>query len=227
MRGGKLGLMLVFAGVVVAGTASATPTCTNTMILDPDGTGTVLKSQVTTGFCVQTQDKLYGNFNIASLPSNTVIQFNLNPIGNFDYHQISFSGAFTKGTTPAGHTYTWSYEIALAANAIPGTKITELDADFTQTAGGPSVLTDTTNVSGAGTISESKTGANATGNTTVLFGTLVTDMIVTGRLVDKGTISSVTNPIVEELPDVPEPASLLIVGGALAGFGALRRKRKD
>jgi len=223
---GRLGVALVMAGALFAGAASATPTCSTIDNLGPSGQGVFLKSQFTSGFCVLAQDKLFGDFNLGNLPSSLVVLFNLNTIGNMDYHQISFDATYSKGTTSAGRTYNWSYEVAVAPNAVLGTKIVELDADFSQTAGGPSVLTKTTNIAGAGTIQETKTGANSSGTTSILFSGGITDMIVTEKLVDKGTISAVTNTIVEQIP-APEPASLMLLGGALAGLGALRRKRKN
>lgn len=48
--------------------AQATPICTTTIVL-PGGSGTVLDSSIAAGVCVQSEDKLYGNFNLGNLPT--------------------------------------------------------------------------------------------------------------------------------------------------------------
>jgi len=64
-------IALVLVAVALAGSftdVQATPTCTSTIML-PNGNGVELDSALTAGVCVQSQDKLYGNFNLAGLPA--------------------------------------------------------------------------------------------------------------------------------------------------------------
>ncbi len=225
---GKMALAGALAAVAFMGAAVASPTCSTINVLPSNGQSTIQLASFTSGYCVQIHDKLYGNFKLSQLPASTVVMFNLNSIGAKDYYQIAFSGAYSNHSG-AGKTYNWSYEIAVTG-APPGTKIIELDADFSQTAGGPSTLTEDLTPGGVGVINESKTGAFATGTTQYFFSPGTTDLMIAMHLFDKGTVSSVTNTVVQFVPSrnqVPEPLSLSLLGAGLAGLSLMRRKRRS
>lgn len=217
---------IVWAGVVAVGMTAgawATPSCTSTT--DETGGGAVLKASVTAGACFKIDNVVYGNFNVAALPSATVLIFNSNVIGGIDHVQLSFGGNWHSGTT-----YNWSYELAIATGAPLGTVFTSLDADFDQTAGGPSVLDKVSTPPGDALIHMVKNatsvlpGSNSVSN----FGPDLTAFAIAERLSVNGSVANVTNTVSvfspQPQPPIPEPATLALLGAGLISLRLRRRK---
>jgi hypothetical protein len=214
----------LFLGVVLAGAAAnASPiTCTSTIVL-PGGDGFVQDTSLKAGVCVQTLDAVFGNFAISSLPQSGNVAFNVTNSGvpNVAHHGVSFNDNFSE---PGTYTADYSVDILTGSNLFK-----ELDADFSQSNGGPSTLTTTTTEAGSGSILITKNGSTGTGTDQILYAPGFARLDVTNKLVDDGSDSSILNTAVENAPvgiAVPEPATIALFGTALIGLLAIRHRRQ-
>jgi hypothetical protein len=213
------------AMLAAIGAAEAAPTCSTTTDIGPSGV--VSWSSLSSGECIRSADKIYGNFVAGNLPADTVLIFNTNVVGSIVHQQLSFDGTYVSGTT-----YNWGYEVAVNFSvAPPKTVITSVDSDFTQTVSdGPSTLDKNFDPAGSNSIHEVKIGPVVQPGSVLSadFGAGITDLVVSESLIDNGTISSVTNTITEFSPgnNIPEPLTLALMGTGLLGVRLIRRRRK-
>jgi hypothetical protein len=202
--------------LLVAGRANAT-TCTTTIAI-PSGDGSESFATLDhPGVCVQAEDKLFSNFEFGNLPiAAGTVTFALETISGTENHDITFSDQFTVGHSYSGFGYT-------VTSTAPN--LTALLADFTQTTGGPTVLTEQTTPSGSGSIHLSKTKQFPTlSSTTEIDYPDVLSLVVAETLSvgTKSNVSAIEDTIVQ---DLPEPSSLAVFAGAILAAPFARRRR--
>lgn len=215
----KLGFALAGITAMLIGSQANATVCGRTMMM-PAGGGSVSFSALDAGVCVQAGDKLFSIFSFGNLVANGTVAFDWEVIGGTENNNVTFTDGFVPGQMYTG----FGYDVATI-----GSPIVALSADFTQARGGPktSTLTATTTPTGVGSIDIVKAGPIPTPTSTyeIDYPGGVPSLMVTESLAvaNNGDVTAVQNTVVQ---DVAEPASLGLLGVALVGFGAIRRKRK-
>ena len=214
---------LAFIGCVTS--VQASPMCATTIVL-PGGQGTMLASRIADGVCVQSEDKLYGAFNLGNLGQAESITFGSVTVGGVVMVRWSFIDELTPASTPA------RYELeVLEGGPFPRNNfITQLPGGIplpdgiTQTTGGPTTLTETTNPSpNSGSINSSNTivsGGTFIDNDTTTMG--ISDPTASGALsIGPGhDASAIRNTLIDsqQLATTLEPSTVELLGVALIAF---------
>ncbi len=167
-------------------------------------------------FACQQQDKIYSNFSLGTIPTDTTLRIQLQPIGTQEFHTVTVNGNF-------GTAFTFSYDIAIDLTLNPSNRITAVTGDISNPSnqGAPSNTKSIFTEGGAMIGSLVSTQGNP-GGTILLSQTAV--HVMDAYVPNGGAAVSISNTFREDINAVPEPASYALIGGGLLLFATRRRR---
>jgi hypothetical protein len=171
-------------------------------------------------FACEQQDKIYSNFSVGAIPTDTTLRLQIQPLGAVDFHTVTVEGNFLSN-------FTFSYDIAVDLTINSLNRITAVTGDISNPSntGAPSNTKTVFTEGGTmlGTLTSTATNPGTTINLTQTALHVVDSYFANG-----GAAVAISNTFREDLmAGAPEPVSYLLVGAGLMLVAGLRRTRRS
>jgi hypothetical protein len=171
-------------------------------------------------FACEQQDKIYSNFSVGAIPTESTLRVQLQPLGLLEFHTLTVNGNFLAP-------FTFSYDIAIDLTLNSLNRITAITGDISNPSGqGNPSNTKTVFTEGGATIGTLTSTVGSPGGTILLNQTAV--HVVDAYAANGGAAVSISNTFRQDLTSgVPEPVSFALIGGGLLLLAGLRRVRRS